>query len=246
MDVRVLGPVEVVGPAGWVPIGGRKQRTVLALLVAAGGRPTTVGRLVEGVWGDRATSGVRSTLQTYVSNLRLALDGRIQHHGDAYTLKVLRRDVDAARFEAGVAAGRRLLRRVPARARVRLAAALAEWRGPAYEDVVQREVLHGEAVRLEAMRLGALEDRIEADLSCGRHALVIPELDALVERHPLRERFCAQHMLALYRGGRQADALRSYTRVRRALAELGVEPSPVLQELELRILRHDASLPPPS
>ncbi len=108
---------------------------------------------------------------------------------------------------------------------------------------MQHELIHAEAIRLEATRLAALEDRIEADLASGRHADVVPELEVLVERHPLRERFRAQHMLALYRGERQADALRSYRRARRALGALGIDPSPALQELELEILRHDASLP---
>ncbi len=243
MDVRVLGPVEVLGPAGFVSLGGRKQRTVLALLVVAGRRATSVDRLIDGVWGDQPPPGARSTVQTYVSNLRAALDGDIQHRGDSYALRLRRAEVDAARFEDGVAAGRRLLGSRPVEAAARLAGALAEWRGPPFEDVVQHELIHAEATRLEATRLAALEDRIDADLASGRHAEVIPELDVLVERHPLRERFCAQHMLALYRGERQADALRSYRRASRELGALGIEPSPALQELELMILRHDASLP---
>lgn len=242
MDIRVLGLVEAAGPAGLVSLGGTKQRTVLAQLVAVGGRPISVDRLVDGVWGGTPSAGARSTLQTYVSNLRAAIGNRIAQRGDGYLLQARPDEVDASRFEAQAAVGRALQPHEPDRAATRLKAALAEWRGRPYGGVIQRELLHGEAVRLEEERLAALEGRIDADLACGRHAEVVPELEALTIEHPLRERFCAQHMVALYRSDRQADALRSFRRSRDALRSLGLLPSDTLQELEYRILRHDAAL----
>ncbi len=243
MKVRVLGPLEVLSDDSVVRLGGRKQRTVLALLAAEVGRSVSVDALIDGVWGDEPTAGARSTLQSYVSNLRAAIGDVIVRDSGGYRLTADSRDVDAVEFERTVEETGALVEMQPAAAAQRLRAALALWRGHPYADLPGCFALELEARRLEELRLRAVETRIEAELTLGRTAELVAELEVLCEEFPTYERFRAQHMLALYRSGRQAEALRAYQKTRAYLAEeLGLEPSAQLQELERRILHQDPSL----
>ena len=243
MNVRVLGPLEILSDGVDVRLGGPKQRTVLALLAAEVGRPVSVETLIDGVWGDEPTAGARSTLQTYVSNLRVAIGDVIVREDGGYRLVSEPENVDAVEFERAVEQASGLVETAPAEAAQQLGAALALWRGHPYADLPGAFALELEARRLEELRLRAVELRIEAELVLGRHAQLIAELEVLCEEFPVYERFRGQHILALYRSGRQAEALRAYQKTRTYLAEeLGLEPSAQLQELERAILNQDPSL----
>lgn len=226
-------------------LGGPKQRAVLAALLLHRGEIVSTDRLIDELWGDRPPASAAKTVQVYVSNLRKALgDGVLVTRGRGYVLEAEHGQVDVDRFETLVTEGRDALRAGDAQlASDRLRQALALWRGPALADFAYEPFAQGEAARLEEERLAALEDRIDADLALGRHAELVGELDALVREHPLRERLHAQLMLALYRSGRQADALERYQRARRErIDELGIEPGRELQELERAILAQDPAL----
>src|SRR6266545_5921232 len=243
LKVRVLGPLEVLSNGAGVRLGGPKQRRVLALLAAEVGKPVSVDTLIDGVWGNEPTAGARSTLQTYVSNLRAAIGDVIVRDDGGYRLATDPAEVDAVEFERTVAHAAALVETNPVGAAQLLRAALALWRGHPYADVAGCFALELEARRLEELRLRAIETRIEAELALGGHAQLIAELEVLCEEFPTYERFRVQHMLALYRSGRQAEALRVYQKARAYLAEeLGLEPSAQLQELERRILNQDPSL----
>ncbi len=243
VEIHVLGPLEVRSNGVEVRLGGRKQRTVLALLATEVGKRVSVDALIDGVWGDEPTAAARSTLQTYVSNLRAAIGDVIVRDDGGYRLAADPAQVDAVEFEQTVARVAELVETDPAEVSQRLRAALALWRGHAYADLPGSFALELEARRLEELRLRGVETLIEAELRLGRHAELIPELEVLCEENPVRERFRAQHMLALYRSGRQAEALRAYQKTRAYLAdELGLEPTRELQELERLILNQDRSL----
>jgi serine/threonine protein kinase/DNA-binding SARP family transcriptional activator/WD40 repeat protein len=243
VHMRVLGPVEVESDGLDVRLGGPKQRTILGLLVAEVGKVVSVDALIEGLWGDDPTPGARSTLQTYVSNLRTALGDVIVREGGGYRLEVNPQQVDAVHFERTVEQATKLAEGHPAEAAQRLRAALALWRGRPYADVSGSFPLELEARRLEELRLEAIEARIEAELAMGHHAELVPELSVLCAEFPFREGFCAQHMLALYRSGRQAEALSTFQKTRTYLVEeLGLDASTQLRQLEHRILNHDPSL----
>jgi len=243
MQIRVLGPVEVESGGVDIRLGGPKQRTILALLVVQVGKVVSVDALIDGLWGEDPTAGARSTLQTYVSNLRALLGDVIVREGGGYRLLADPAGVDAVRFEQAVVEATTLAGTRPAEAAQRLSAALALWRGHPYADVHGSFPLELEARRLEELRLGAIESRVEAELALGRHAELVPELGVLCSEFPFREEFCAQLMLALYRSGRQAEALRAFQKTRTALVEeLGLDASERLRELEHRILNQDSSL----
>ncbi|HMK11450.1 MAG TPA: BTAD domain-containing putative transcriptional regulator, partial [Acidimicrobiales bacterium] len=245
MRYRVLGPVDVVsdddpdGPA--IFVGGPKQRTVLAVLIATAGGTASVDRLLQAMYGEDANPSNRATLHTYVYNLRRALGDVIVRQGDGYVLRSTGSTIDAVEFEDACAAAR--TSEEPDQEADRLSAALSMWRGRPYADVESHGFLDGEITRLNELRLTALEARIDADLRAGRHKDVVSELDALTVEHPFRESLQSLHMLALYRCGRQGEALRAYGRTRTALVEgLGIDPSPELQEMERRILVQDRTL----
>ncbi len=243
VEIRLLGPVEAVRDGARLTLGGPKQRTVLALLAAHAGNVVSTDSLLEGLWGESPTPGARSTLQTYVSNLRTELGDVIVREGGGYRLDIDSGLVDKRRFEEAVAAALPLVEPSPVEAADTLRSALALWRGHPFADVAASFPLELEASRLDELRLTAVEALIDAELLLGHHAEFVPELEVLCTDHPLREGFRAQQMLALYRSGRQAEALRAYQKTRTYLAaELGLEPSPELRELERRILSHDASL----
>jgi YVTN family beta-propeller protein len=248
LEFRILGPVEVVDGDRSVALGAPKQRAVLALLLLHRGEVVLRDRVIDELWGEQVPASAAKSVQVYVSNLRKALgDGLVVTRGGGYVLETGPVQVDCDRFESLVGEGRAALERGnPREARARLAEALALWRGPALQDFSYEPFAHSEIARLEEARLAALEDRIEADLALGRHAALVSELEALVLEHPLRERLYGQLMLALYRSGRQADALERYQQARRKLIdELGIEPGPALKDLEQAILAQDPSLAGP-
>jgi predicted ATPase/DNA-binding SARP family transcriptional activator len=246
MDLRILGPLEAVGDDGVaIPLGGPRARAVLARLLL---QPRTIvsnDSLVDAVWGESPPATATGALQVQVSALRKALGAdRIETRAPGYCLRVEEHELDAARFEQLLEEGVGLLGTGnAAQARARLADALELWRGPAFADLAYERFAQHEAERLEELRLVALERRLEADLLLGRAAELVGELETLVAEHPLRERLRAQLMVALYRSGRQADALSAYRDARTALVDqLGIEPGAELRELEQAVLRQDPAL----
>ena len=236
-----------------VPLGGPRQRAVLALLLLEANRAVSMDRLAEDVWGGHAPDGWVTTLQTYVFHLRRALEpdrargdggGVLVTRDRGYLLRVDREHLDAALFQDGFTAGRAALQAGRyAEAAQALRGALDLWRGPVLADLADYAFIQRGAVRLEELRLAALEARIDADLALGRHDELTAELEQLAADHPLRERLHGQLMLALYRCGRQADALAAYRHVRDLLAdELGVDPGEPLRRLHASILAHDQTL----
>jgi WD40 repeat protein/serine/threonine protein kinase len=243
VDFRVLGPVEVAGAEGSVPLGGPKQRAVLAHLLARANRVVSIDALIDGLWAEEPPERARATIQAYVHNLRRALGPpRIESRTPGYVLRVEADEVDASRFETAVGDARRLSEE-PSRAADLLRDALALWRGPAFADLDELLSLRGEAARLDELHMRAIEDRIAFELAAARHEVVLGELESLVLDHPLRERLWVHLMLARYRAGRQGDALAAFEAARRVLAdELGIDPSPELRRLQEQILRQDPSL----
>jgi DNA-binding SARP family transcriptional activator/serine/threonine protein kinase/WD40 repeat protein len=245
MEFRALGSLSVRSDGGPVALGGPKQRMVLALLLIDANRVVSVDRLIDGVWGERPPPAARHTLHGYVSELRKVLGGRPERAGAGYLLRVEPESFDVLRFQALCVEGRKLLKEDPPTAAQLLTDALACWEGTPYADLSSDPALDGEVRRLTDLRLEAAEDRVEASLIAGMHRGLIAELESLVREHPFRERFWGQLMVALYRAGRQTEALRAFGRLRHLLAEeLGIEPSPELQALEQRILDQDADLAP--
>jgi ABC-type transport system substrate-binding protein/DNA-binding SARP family transcriptional activator len=244
-DFRILGPFEVGRNGETVELPAGKPRALLAVLVLHAGQVVSVDRLVEELWGARPPPTAAKNVQVYVARLRKLIgDGTLVTRAPGYALRIAREQLDAARFEALVEDARH---EQPSTAAGRLRAALALWRGPPLADFTYDSFAQEEIRRLEDLRLAALEDRIDADLALGRHEGVVVELESLVRAHPLRERLHAQLMLALYRCGRQADALAAYQAARaRLVDELGLEPGPALQQLEQAILQHDPSLQAPT
>jgi DNA-binding SARP family transcriptional activator len=253
MDFRVLGPLQVWTDGAEVPVAGR-QRALLALLLIAGEQVVSAERLVDELWGERPPPSAANMLQGSVSRLRKVLEGdgslgrKIVSRVPGYALQVADDQVDARRFEALVRDGERLLAAGDlGGADVAFGAGLALWRGPAFADVPHSNLVANEAARLEELRLVATELRIEAELGLGRDGSVVPELEALVGEHPYRERLRGELMLALYRVGRQPDALEVYREGRRRLVEeLGIEPGPRLQQLERAILEQAPALDAPN
>jgi predicted ATPase/DNA-binding SARP family transcriptional activator len=244
LEYRVLGPVEVVLEGPSLSVKGKKPRALLALLILRRNEPVPTEVLIEDLWGDKAPATAANTLQVYVSQLRKIVGDRLTREGSAYRLRIDPSELDAERFELLAEEGDAALRRRSFRdAAELLGEALSFWRGPALADLRYESFAQGETARLDELRLVANENRIEADLGLGRHDQVIGELEALFAEHPLRERLRSLHMLALYRAGRQADALEAYQAARQTLLdELGLEPGPELRELEQAILRQDEAL----
>jgi predicted ATPase/DNA-binding SARP family transcriptional activator len=243
LELWFLGPVQAVRADREVALGGPRQRAVLALLALDAGRVVPAGRLAEEVWRGRPPLGAAKTLRSYVSRLRsvLAPEVAVVSRGGGYVLSAGPGQVDVRRFERLVAEGRAVLSGGEAAAAGnRFREALGLWRGPAFADVSEVEPLAREGARLEELRLVAVEGQLEADLTVGLHAEVAGELERLVAEYPLRERLWYLLMLALYRGGRQADALAAYRRARAMLAgELGLEPGSELRDLERAVLRQE-------
>ena len=217
-----------------------RERKLLAILLVHANEVVSTDRLVHELWGDDPPKTAVPALHNAVSRLRKALgDTVVQTRSPGYTLEVSAGELDAARFEQLLAEAVGS----PEQAADRLREALALWRGPALADFAYEPFAQSAIARLEELHIVAIEDRIEADLALGRHDVLVGELGSLIIDHPFRERLRRQLMVALYRAGRQADALGAYQDARRMLSdELGVDPSPALKELERAILQHDPSL----
>jgi YVTN family beta-propeller protein len=275
MDYRILGPLEVRDGATSIGLGGEKQRAVLAILLLHGNEVVPAERLIEELWGESPPPSALSTLRSYVSRLRKSLgrqhaDGVQDGHGSAadpvgdrepnaadgvlwtrgrgYVMAVAPGELDLARFRELAERGRDALAAGrPEQAGIVLREALSLWRGPPLAEFAYRPFAQAAIAQLEELHLAAVEDRVQADLTLGCARELIGELRDLVQRHPLRERLRGQLMLALYRSGRQAEALAVYQEFRRAMSEqLGLEPGPGLRQLELAILGHDQALDLPA
>jgi DNA-binding SARP family transcriptional activator len=256
LEFRLLGPLEVQHDGRALSLGGAKPRALLTDLVLHAGQVVSTDRLVDDLWGENPPETASHAVEVYVSQLRKALDpGRpgqsnsiLARSQRGYLLDVDPEQVDLYRFRRLVDEGRGALADGDAAyASLALRQALGLWRGPAIADFVYEPFAQADIAELEELRLSATEARIEAELALGRHAALVGELEALVAAEPLRERPRRQLMLALYRSGRQADALAAYQAARHALVEeLGLEPGTELRELEAAILRHDEALAAPA
>ena len=247
-EFRLLGPLEAVVDGAPVSLGAEKPRALLALLLLNRNRVVPTERLVDELWGEEPPARATKALQVYVSQLRKALGPeRLVTRPPGYELRVDEEELDVARFESLAAAAREQLSAGNARAAASgLREALGLWRGPALREFRSAPFAEIAAARLEDQRLAAVEDRIQAELDSGEAARVVPELEELVAAEPLRERPRELLMLALYRAGRQADALDLYRRTRDLFVnELGIEPGPALRELEQAVLWQDTALRAP-
>jgi len=256
VEFRVLGPLEVLDAGRPVALGGRKQRVVLALLLLHANEVVSSEALIGAVWGEKPPERARATLQVYVSNLRRLVDTdendvrrpRLMRHAPGYLLRTADHELDLDSFLRLIEDGHvARARGDPMRASLLLRAALELWRGSAFPDLVDTAGSIAEVTALEEQRLNALEDRLDADLQAGRAEQVVTELATLVATYPMRERLHAQRILALYRTGRQADALAAYQSARAMLRdELGMDPSAGLQQLQRAVLRQDPCLEAPT
>jgi DNA-binding SARP family transcriptional activator len=266
MEYRVLGPLEVVRQGRTLELGSGKQRTLLAALLLHANEVVSTDRMIDALWGEHAPATAPKIVQGYVSQLRKLLAGDsgsrdgsrgggiLLTRSPGYVLRLDDGQLDADRFTALLAKARAALAAsAPLEASALLREALGLWRGPPLPEFAFDSFAQEEIARLEELHVAALEERIDADLALGRHVELVTELEALVSRHPLRERPRGQLMLALYRCGRQAEALRAYQDTRRVLVdELGIEPSRTIVELEQALLRQDPALdlvpdgPPPA
>jgi DNA-binding SARP family transcriptional activator len=247
VEFRILGPLEVRRDGQPVSIAGAKERALLAILLVRANELVSVDRLVDELWPRTAPPTARKSVQVRVATLRRVLPaGVLNTRGASYVIDVDRDQLDLHRFEWLVSEGRgKLADGDAAGAAATLREALALWRGPPLADFGYESFAAPTIARLEELRVAALEERIEAELALGLHAQLVAELKELVADHPLRERLRGQLMLALYRDGRQAEALDLYQRTRAAFVEtLGIEPGPALQELQRAVLRQDAALAP--
>src|SRR5262245_20575235 len=245
MEFRILGPLDVRNGDQAVELAGGKQRALLALLILNANETVSTDRIVEELWGERSPQTAPKVIQNHVSQLRRVLgDGLLVTEGSGYRLSIEPGTLDVDRFEELLAEGRSALERGDAESAAGLLReALDLWRGSPLADVAFEPFAQGEIARLEERRLVAVEERIEADLALGRHDDLVGELESLVTKNPLRERLRAQLMLALYRSGRQSEALAAYQEARSTLVEeLGIEPGRPLRELHQAILNQDPLL----
>ena len=244
MEYRILGPLEVGDRGRRIPVGGPKQRSLLALLLLRANEVVAADALIDRLWGGRPPATAAKVIQVQIWRLRKALGPDVLvTRPPGYMLRVGSDEFDLARFEQLVGDARGA---APAVAATKLREALALWRGTPLVDLLHEEFAAAEIARLEELRIVALEERIEADLALGRHGQVIPDLEALAAANPYRERLHSQLMLALYRSGRQAEALDHFQKRRRLLdEELGLEPGEPLKQLQKAILAHDPALDGP-
>jgi DNA-binding SARP family transcriptional activator len=243
VDLRILGPLEVWHEGRQIPVRGAKQRALLAVLALHANEVVSSDRLLDDLWGANPPEAGQTALRVRVSQLRKSLGpvgDRVATRVPGYVLELEDDELDLRRFEQLVSASGG---QPPESATELLREALALWRGSPLEEFAYEGFAQTAIARLEEVRLGAVELRIAADLELGRHREVVPELEGLAREFPLREGPTRQLMLALYRAGRQADALQAFRKTRARLAdELGLRPTPALQELEVSILRHDPAL----
>ena len=255
MRFTILGPVAAHEAGTALELGPPKQRAVLAMLLLDANRVVPLDRIIEDLWRGEPPPRALAAVHAYVSVLRRLLEpdraprgpaSRLVSRAPGYFLRVAPLEVDALEFEALLAEGRDLLKTAPAEGAATIGAALALWQGPLAADFASEAWVAGAAARFGELRAVATEDRFDALLTTG-HSDIVAELEEALAEHPLRERLWGQLIVALYRSGRQGDALRAYQRARSVLAdELGVEPGPELQALEADVLGHSAALDPPS
>jgi DNA-binding SARP family transcriptional activator len=241
VEFRILGPLEVVDEGRVLVLRGAKERAVLAFLLLHAGQVVSSDRLIDELWGEERPDSARQSLRVRIAGLRKALGpDRIATRPSGYQLSIERDALDLDRFQRLLGESEAM---DPAAAAELLREAVELWRGPPLADFRYEPWAQAAIARLEELRLLALEKRIDAELAAGRHAQAAGELEALVLEHPLRERFRAQLMLALYRAGRGAEALDAYQSTRRRFVEeLGIEPGQALRELERAILKQEPSL----
>ena len=249
MQARILGSFQLDEGGRRIPLGGVRQRAVFVSLLLHANEVVPSEQILTDLWGEDVPPSAANSLQAAISRLRRVLPpGRLITKGAGYLLRVFPEELDASQFERLVSEGRESLTAGAAEQAARiLRQALSLWQGPALADCRYEPFAQAEIVRLEELHLTCLEERVEADLALGRASVLVAELRQLVSEHPVRERLRGQLMLALYRDGRQAEALEIYREFRNVLRdELGLEPSPQLRELETAILRHDSLAPPVS
>jgi DNA-binding SARP family transcriptional activator len=242
-EFRILGPLEVVADDGaQIALGGQRQRAVLAVLLLNANHVVSTEFLIDALWGEQPPRTATTSLQNAISALRRLIDPRLLlTQPPGYRLSVDPESTDIGRFDRLVASARGV---EPEERADRLREALALWRGEPLAEVAFEPFAAAEIRRLEELRLNALEARIDADIACGRHAEVVPELDGLTAQYPLREGLHERQMLALYHSGRQAEALNVYRDLRaRLMDELALEPSPRLRELHAKIIRQEVESP---
>jgi DNA-binding SARP family transcriptional activator/ABC-type branched-subunit amino acid transport system substrate-binding protein len=253
VEFLILGPLEIRDNGRTIKVDRGQPRALLALLLLNANEPVSLDRIVDHLWPNEPPASAAKSVQAHVSRLRRALGGdgsaargRIETRGSGYAIAVEAGELDVDRFRVLVSRATDALRGGNAAgAAESIREALALWRGPPLAELAESALVEPEIATLEELRLGAQEELIEAELALGRHAHVVAELEALTRRHPMRERLRAQLMLALYRSGRQAEALQAYQDVRRVLAtEAGLEPGPALRDLERAILHQDVALAP--
>jgi DNA-binding SARP family transcriptional activator len=246
LQFRILGPLEVVGERGPISLAGPRQRATLAILLLNANRVVSVDQLADELYAGSPPVTAVTQVQRQISELRKLLGSAsvIETRPPGYVIHLSSDQLDVEGFERHVEEGRRALAHGEARTAAHLLQeALALWRGPPLADLGYETFAQTSIARLEELRVVALEYRIEADLGLGRDADLVPELEELTAEHPLRERFCGQLMLALYRAGRQSQALEVYRQARSVLSDdLGLEPTPELQDLHRAILGHDPAL----
>jgi DNA-binding SARP family transcriptional activator len=250
MRFHLLGSLELVDDGEQVELGGGVQRAVLGYLLLHANQVVPTSRMLRALWDEHAPLTARKMVQNAVSGIRRTLagsDATLHTHSPGYRLQVDASAVDMYQFRHLVDQGRAAIDTGSLREGVDLLrSALDLWRGRALADLVERGTMWSELAAVENERLLALEDCFEAELACGHHREITPELEILTEAEPLRERLCQQFMLALYRSGRQVDALNVYRRTRMALVDgLGIEPGRELQHLQQLILDHDRSIQAP-
>ena len=245
MQVRMLGPFQLEEGGRRIPIDGLRQRAVLAGLLLHANEVVPSERLLVDLWGEDSPPSAGNALQAAISRLRRALPpGRLITRAPGYALRIFPEELDVSQFEQMVSEGREVLAAGAATQAARtLNQALSLWQGPALADFRYEPFAQAEISRLEELHLTCLEERVDADLALGSASVLIPELRRLVSEHPMRERLRGQLMLALYRDGRQTEALEVYREFRSVLREeLGLDTTPHLRELEAAILRHDSLL----
>src|SRR5262245_490263 len=246
MEFRILGQLEVLDDGRALPLGGAKQRALLALLLLHANDVVSTSRLIDHLWGFQPPKTARHQLEVYASRLRKALNGgaQLRSHPPGYMLTIDRDQLDLTRFEAHVAAGRRAYEGGAYReASTSFSEAIRLWRGEPLREFGLNGAIDPDLTRIDDLRMSTVEDRFDCELALGRHRVIVGELRSLLEEHPLRERLRAQLMLALYRSGQQAAALAVYRHARNLLIEeLGIEPGHELRELETAILRQDPAL----
>src|SRR5215467_14940326 len=249
MQARILGPFQLEEGGRQIPVGGVRQRAVLVSLLLHANEVVPSEQILMDLWGEDSPPSAANSLQAAISRLRRVLPaGRLITRGPGYTLRIFPEELDVSQFEQLVSEGREALTTGDAEQAARtLRQALSLWRGPALADFRYEPFAQAEIVRLEELHLTCLEERIEADLALGLASVLVAELRRLVSEHPVRERLRSQLMLALYRDGRQTEALEVYREFRSVLQEeLGLDTTPLLRNLEAAILRHDPALSPAS